>query len=151
MELDFSNLEPTMWINTLPEYQASTVSLMLGSDMGYEEVAIHLLTQVGPENTAPFGPKSAQTNYFGAVKDEFGKLICGDETYDELRAQVGALWDKNKGPVALAVASAIGSQIGIAAAVLVPVIVLLLAMVTQIGRNAWCALREKQRQEAETE
>ena len=102
-------------------------------------VATLWVSRVGPENTFSFGVGGAAGNFFEQVKNEFNKFICGDESYEDLRKKVKEYWKKNNPCVVTTIAIVIGSKISIAAAVLTPVIALLLAAASQIGLAAWCA------------
>lgn len=126
------------WSQVLKPYQRALIDELLSSGKTPEEIAVIWLDKVGAENNAPFGSQSSSQNFFEAVKREFSKLICGDDRYDEARKEINGLWTKHKVAIVSTIAAAIASQLGIAVAILTPVIALLLDLFSNMGRNAWC-------------
>lgn len=127
------------WLAALPSYQASAVSSLL-QEHTMEEAAKMLLASVGDTRNSPYGGGSNPNNLYDSVLTEVRKFICGDTSYDDLRAQALEQWERGQLYIVGTVAAAVGSILGIAAAVLVPVISVIFAMVVKLGVNAWCAL-----------
>jgi hypothetical protein len=126
------------WSQALKPYQRTLVDELLALGKTTEEIALIWLDKVGAENNAPFGSQSSSQNFFDAVKLEFSKLVCGDDRYEDDRKKINTLWGKHKVAIVSTIAAAIASQLGIAVAILTPVIALLLDLFGKLGRNAWC-------------
>lgn len=127
------------WIGSLKSYQSAPILQMKAEGTSLEDIAVRLLSKTGSENTAPFGAGSAPKNYFEALKAEFKEFMCGGEKYEGLRKQISKAWDKGKLHVMAIIAGGIGSTLGLGSAVILPVIAILLTIVSNIGRNAWCS------------
>lgn len=78
--------------------------------------------------------------YWDAVKGEVDKFICGGPGYDDLRKQVEAGWEKGKTWIVTVVAGVVASHLGVAAAVIIPVIGIVFALAARIGVKAYCAM-----------
>lgn len=141
--IDLSNYKPSDWIDALPPAQQSVIRDMLATGLSFEQVAEGWLSACGPENTFPYGGEGAKTTFSENIKAELHKLICGDPAYENIRGQARTLTEKHKTEVAMVVAGAVGSALGIAAAALLPVVCLVLASVTSVGINAWCGHHKK--------
>lgn len=135
----FNSVDSAEWIEALPDYQRSGVEALLADGQDAEAAAAALLTIIGDPRTSPLGGGSRAENYVAAVQAEIRKLICGDPTYDGLRNQISEQWDKGKLYIVGIVAASIGTLLGVTGVILVPVISLLFAAISQIGTNAWCA------------
>lgn len=139
--VDFVGSNPTDWIEVIPPYSINTVREILSTGLSYEDAANAWLSSRGVEQNAPFGTaNSSGKSFFDSVRAEFSKLVCGDPNYKDIRADVAKYWDQQKTVVVSTVAAFIGSQVGIAAAVLMPVIALLFAAAASMGVQAWCAM-----------
>ncbi len=138
--LDPKDCSPDEWLNAIKLAYRSEIDQMLTNNAGsYDAVATAWVSKVGPENTFAFGVGGAARNFFEQVKHEFNKFLCGDDSYEDLRKKVKQYWKKNNTTVVMTIAIVIGTKISIAAAVLTPVIALLLAAASQIGLASWCA------------
>jgi hypothetical protein len=126
------------WVESLPSYQRVLIHELLSSGLDEEAVAEAWLSRTGPDNNFGFGTSPAASNYLASVKAEFRKFICGDPTYEALRQDAQKVWNGTKYPIVSVIAIGIASQIGVAVAVITPVVALLLAAVGKIGLNAWC-------------
>lgn len=131
---------PEDWLSGLPTYQINLVNELLSSGLSETEAAELWLSRVGPDNNFAFGAGNPGTNYLSAVQTEFRKLICGDDSYEAVRAEASKVWGGAKYGIVSMMALAIAAHVGIAAAVIAPVIALLMSAVGRIGINAWCAL-----------
>ena len=127
-----------LWWQELPAFQRTSINEMISSGLSYEEVAETWLSTTGAITNAPFGGVTAGPGLFENIRNEINKLVCGHESYDDLRKQSAETWEKYKPGVLMGVAGAIGAALGVAAVVIVPVVALLLAAVVKVGVNAWC-------------
>lgn len=112
---------------------------------GEEKAAEEWITTVGPLQTATFGgdsfDKVDQKRYWIRFREEFDKLICGHPTYEEDLKKI-LFTGKSLGTGAVTyIATIIGPVIGMAPAILVPPIILLLHTVTKITVKAYCTTR----------
>jgi len=138
--LEFSDDHRTGWVESLPAYQRTVIAELLASGLDEEGVAETWLSRTGPDNNFGFGAGPASSNYLASVKGEFRKLICGDPSYETLRQDAQKIWDGSKFSIVSAIAIGIAAHIGVAVAVITPVVALLLAAVCKVGLNAWCNL-----------
>lgn len=137
-----ASADAIQWLQELADYQRTAADELIGSGLSYEQAAEAWLSNIGPGTTAPFGAGTAGPGLFDNVKNEINKLVCGDDSYADLRKQTAETWEKYKPGVLMVVSAAIGAALGVAAVVLVPAVALLLAAVAAIGVNAWCASRK---------
>lgn len=137
--LDFDGIDPGDWIDSLPQHYAETIRAMVASGDTYERVAEVWLSKAGADNTFFLGAAGQRQTYYDRVKEEFSKLICDHPDYSLIRADAKKQWNDKKLVICMPLAAAVGAKLGIAAAALLPVIALLLAAVTKVGKNAWCA------------
>lgn len=135
--LDFSE-NGGGWIESLPAYQRAVIDELLASGLTEEGAAETWLSRTGPDNNFGFGAGATSANYLASVKSEFRKLVCGDQTYEALRKEAEKIWNGTKYSIVSAIAIGIAAQIGVAVAVIIPVVALLLAAVGKVGLNAWC-------------
>ena len=127
------------WILALKPYQLTSVNELTSRGINLEDIALTFLSKTGSDSTAPFGSGGdSPNNYFGAVKEEMTKFICGDEKYAEVRADISGNWNKGKTYAAMAIAAAISPYVGIVATVLLPVTTIVLSLIVSVGINAWC-------------
>lgn len=76
---------------------------------------------------------------WSSVKSEFRQFMCGDaNAYSDLRATWGEYEKKGAKAATHALSAAIGAQVGMAGAVLAPVVIWLLLVSVRIGKNALC-------------
>lgn len=130
---------PDAWLEALPTYHASKIQSMVNAGVELQDIAHTLLASIGPADNAPYGVVDpTKSDYWLAVKAEVGKFVCGDPGYADLRKQVEAGWEKGKTWIVGAVAAFVGSSIGVAAAVILPVVAIALALVARVGVRAWC-------------
>jgi len=137
-QLDFSKSQPQDWLNDLPTFQRSAIETFLKGGLTEEEVAELWLSRIGSDQNIGFGAGTVASNYLASVKSEFRKFVCGDADYESLRLEAEKVWVGTKYPIVVLIAGVIGAKLGLAAAVISPVVALLLAAVCKIGKNAWC-------------
>jgi len=139
-ELDLTGAHPREWIESLPNYQKATIDALIHAGNDLDAIATIWLSQTGPENNFAFGAASnPQQNIADAVRSELRKLICGDPSYDDLRARIAMDWNKSKLVVVSTIAAVVSGVVGVAAGVLVPVVAVVLAVASEVGTKAWCA------------
>lgn len=136
--LDFGENGGSGWVESLPKYQQTVINELLASGLDEEAVAETWLSRTGPDNNFGFGAGAASANYLASVKVEFRKLVCGDPIYETLRKEAAKIWNGSKYSVVSVIAIGVAAQIGVAVAVITPVVALLLAAVGKVGLNAWC-------------
>lgn len=130
------------WLDTLPMFQRVPIMDLLEKGAGLEELSTILLSSPKIDNNAPFGGMGILKNYAEEFRKEFGRFVCGDEFYADLRSQVSTSWEKGRTPVLVAISGVIGAQIGVAAAVLMPVVAVAVSILSQVGIRAWCNQKE---------
>lgn len=126
------------WISALKPYQSNSISQMV-TEFGEEEAAKNWLSANGPRSTVGFGGASNPEPFYDRFMDEFKKFICGDESYDEFRAQLGAESPVVKTIYISVISTALGATLGYTATLLAPAVAILLHLVGKMGVNAWCA------------
>lgn len=137
-EIDFLDSADANWWYDLPVYQRVSIKNLLDSGLSEEDAAAMWLSRTGPDNNFAFGAGSPGANFLSSVQTEFRKFLCGDSAYDDLRRDAKSAWNGTKLPVVAAIAAGIGATIGVAAAVIMPVVALLLSAAARIGLQAWC-------------
>lgn len=133
--------EPIKWVQELPEYQRDAIEKLLSDGASFDEVAQAWLN-ASAENTyrfaasAPVGDKGA---FLENLKREVRAFLCGDKKYKKERD--GLFGDKGlaRTYVVSALAVAIAPHLSVAAAVISPLIALVLASIGKVALNAWCA------------
>lgn len=138
-ELMLETDSPNDWIAALAPFQARTILQMQAAGTGLEEIAKNWLSKVGADNTFLFGGEKHSEGLFNRVMDEMRKLICGDDSYSQLRNKIKSKMKEHKTIVIGTIAAAIGHLIGLSAVVLVPVVALIMSIVSEIGLNVWCS------------
>lgn len=134
-------LETSPWLGELPAYQMSTVADLVRQHGDLEAAAVGWASAAGATANAPFGAVTTGPGLFENIRSEFAKLVCGEESYADLRKQFSDTWDKYKTGVVAAVSGIIGQTLGAAPAVIMPVIALLFTTLARVGANAWCSTR----------
>jgi len=126
------------WLSTLKPYQSSSISQMV-ADAGEEEAAKNWLSANGPSSTVGFGGTSNPEPFYERFMEEFRKLICGDEAYEEIRAQLGGESPVVKAIYVSVISAALGAALGYTATLLAPAVAILLHLIGKMSVNAWCA------------
>ena len=138
--LSFKDIEPSDWLTAIPGYNVVVIREMLAAGHSFVAVAEIWISQTGPDQNQPHGSSPPnQQKFFERAKSEFSKFVCGDPSYSELRQQASKTWTGQKTAIVSSISAVIAANIGVTLALLVPVIALLLATVSQIGIEAWCA------------
>nr|WP_240923667.1 serine protease [Psychromonas sp. SA13A] len=92
----------------------------------------------GPNSTVGFGGGGNPEPFYDRFCEEFRKFVCGHESYEQVRQQLGMESNIVKGLCITTISSAIGATLGFAATLLAPAVAALLYLVGQMGVNAWC-------------
>jgi len=142
MDLDkMMGEDPNLWISELPEFQRASITQLLGRGASFEEVAQAWLT-ASASNTFRFSASTQiadKGSFLKNVKRELRAFLCGDKKYKEERDGLFGQSSNARTLVVSCIAVAIAPHISVAAAVIAPVIALLLASLGKITVNAWCA------------
>jgi antitoxin YefM len=125
-------LDREEWLETLPRYQQKRIKQLVDSSNSYEEAAKQWLNAM-PENTFPFGAEQARNIFIEKVRDEIEKFLRGDEKYADEHKQLLSSSEVLQKTLVSSVSVAIAPVIGIAAAYIMPVIVLVLMTMTKIA------------------
>lgn len=126
-------------LNCMKPYQKASF-LELIPIYGEEESAKRWVSSSGPGGLDKFGGSmGSRKPFWDSLVLEFRMFVCGHEKYAEQRSKIKALSDKHLNNLVLAISGAIAFSIGVATALVVPVVSILCYLAGQIGINAWCA------------
>lgn len=126
-------------LNCMKPYQKSAF-LQLIPIYGEEESAKRWVTSSGPDGVDKFGGSPEYRKpFWDSLVAEFRMFVCGHEKYSQQRGKVKALSDKHLNNLVLTISGAIALSVGVATALVVPVVSILCYLAAQIGVNAWCA------------
>lgn len=122
-------------LEVLEPYQQELVRSLL---VNYsEEEAMQIWVKVsGPEHTATFGG-NGKNDYLQHFKEEFNKLVLGDEKYKDTIKEFNECKTITKFFVVSFISSVLAKSLGVAAGVIAPLIVLSLGTITKVGLNAY--------------
>lgn len=138
---DFFLLDEDSLFGCLEDYQQSIIKeLVLASNGDYLEAANKWLG-ANMQQTVVFGGEGKKSSiYRDKVFGELEKFVCGcdDGTYDEEREQLRKNGATGKEYIISILSAAIGAKIGVAAAFVAPIIVLIIQSLGKIVINAWC-------------
>ena len=135
------NDEPIKWIQELPHFQRDAIETLLANGSSFEDVA-QVWISASAENTyrfaaaAPVGNKGA---FLDNLKKEVRAFLCGDKKYKKEREGLFGEKGVARAYVVSAMAVAIAPHLSVAAAVISPLIALVLASIGKVALNAWCA------------
>ena len=80
--------------------------------------------------------------YWAGFKDEFRLLMCTeDEKYKKLRDAIEKSTDKSQTTLISMMAGTLGAYLGVAAALVIPLVVLCMLIVVKLGVGAFCRLQ----------
>lgn len=123
------------WLATLPKYQQNRIKQLVDSTNSYEEAAKQWLNAM-PENTFPLGAEQAKNVFIEKVRDEIKKFLSGNEKYADEQKRLVSSSEVLQKTFVSSVSAAIAPAIGIAAAYVMPVIVLELMTMSKIADRA---------------
>lgn len=136
--MELPNATMDEWVSELKPYQANSINQFL-SEHDPEEAIKLWLSANGPNTTIKFGGSNDSPEpFFDRFKEEFRKFICGDESYEEFRAQLSAETPVAKTIYISIISAALGATLGYAATLLAPVVAIMLNLVCTMGINGWC-------------
>lgn len=133
-------IKPNSWLNELPDYQRKTLMEILASGHSYEQAAEIWLSTIGSQSNAPFGSISTGPGIFQALKIEIKKLVCGDDSYNDLREKIDVTWSNYKPGILAAICMVIAPVIGVSSVIILPAVAMLLEAILKVGVNSWCSL-----------
>lgn len=146
------HVDESAWIDSLPTYQRNIVTALLKEGNSPENVAVEWLSATGPANTFTFGTENTRSVFYEKLVVEIEAFICGSEKYTEERDKLLNHVELGQVFAVSTLSAAIAPIVGAAAPLIVPPVALTLVIISQIGRNAWCAMRqEKKKTSQETE
>lgn len=123
------------WLATLPKYQQNRIKQLVDSTNSYEEAAKQWLNAM-PENTFPLGAEQAKNVFIEKVRDEIKKFLTGNEKYADEQQRLVSSSEVLQKTFVSSVSATIAPAIGIAAAYVMPVIVLELMTMSKIADRA---------------
>lgn len=132
-------------IEVMPPYQRKLVTQLLEQGKDYI-ITADILLSVKPSNTVGFGGEPSKPNlYRERLMDELEKFICGDKKYKQEREQITASTNKSREYIVGVISGALGTTLGTAGTVILPIVVLLIINLGKISVNAWCQHRQVER------
>ncbi|MGL4760134.1 MAG: hypothetical protein ACRCWG_01625 [Sarcina sp.] len=139
--MNIPKYELNEWLDELKPYQKNIVRDLV-EKYGVEEAIDRWMIANGPVSTVKFGGESNQTNekFSERFKCEINKFICGHPSYDKYREEYLKINNNVKTAAISSISSLIGSQLGVSATILVPVVVLTLYLIGTMGKNAYCSV-----------
>lgn len=124
---------------TLKPYQQSSLTELISAH-GEEDAAKIWLASNGPGGIEKFGSSiQSPKPFWEKVNIEFRLFVCGDDKYEKSRQQLSELSEKHLKTIITGISVAIATTVGVAAALITPVITILCYLAGKIGVNAWCA------------
>ncbi len=139
LEIICDGYQHGVWISALPSYQQHSINEQLKNGFSNDEIAQFWASGITTLSLAPFGGLPPK-NFYDAFKVEFKAFICGDEKYSTLRNKVTQSWASGKVLVISTIATAIAATIGVAVALVTPLVAVFLEIACTIGLNTWCQL-----------
>lgn len=140
------------WLDSLPEEKENLTELLKkdnveeAASLWVNEQVCATLPSTWLDNKDMFLDKSQETEkeYFHLVKMEVQKLLCGDKAYEKDRDELHQLIEKEvpRSTVIAFVSGVIGAQVGLAATLIAPAIVIIFILIGKIALNAWCNLQK---------
>ncbi|VUS54293.1 hypothetical protein [Klebsiella pasteurii] len=137
------NYNKEQWLSTLKPYQSSSINTLLEKNNEDSVVDIWLSSN-RVVSRSPFGGSRLDDLevkvFISNFKKEFKDFICGGQKYESDRERISSFKGDAKTYIVSIISSALATVLGSSAALLTPVIVVMLIVVSNMGRNAWCAL-----------
>jgi hypothetical protein len=131
------------WLGTLPPYQRDSIIELQGKGQSLDQITETWLG-ASAMTTAPFSSGSSPQpapSFLSKLKDEIAAFLCGAERYEDERTKVLGQAKHLPTVVVSAISVAIAEYVNVTAAVLMPVVALILASLSKISLNAWCATK----------
>ena len=127
-------------LGAMKPYQRDLMKQLV--DAHGEQAATELwLTSNGPGEVEKFGGSPLPPNQFlERFLLEFRLFICGDPKYNSAREEISQLAKDHIKDMITIISTAVAITVGVASALVIPAVSILLHIVTSIGINVWCAL-----------
>lgn len=138
MSIDIPYYKIDDWILELKPYQSNAIKQLLKNNKP-EDVAKTWLTTQGASNTIHFGGIRDLKPFWDNFVTEFNKFICDENEYVNERDGIQKQSPISKGMLIFGISAALGAKIGLATALIAPVVTLLLFTVGKMTKNAYCA------------
>ncbi len=138
----FETTDPDSWIASLPAYQRDSILVMRGKGASYDDIAATWIA-ASTSSTAPFSSGNApppDPGFLERLRTEVRAFLCGDKRYDKDRKQILAGGNQVQNIAVGVMSVALVPYVGAVAAVLAPIIALILASIGKVSLNAWCAV-----------
>lgn len=143
--VDLISGNPDQWLETLPEYQRSSLQDLLSSGKTAEEVAEVWLLSAAADQTAPFGARDGKRVYFTHFLNELHDLLCSDQSRETQRAAVLDSFKSGQTSAVAAITAAISPHLSSAPAFLAPAVAVVLCGISTVGLGAWCKAQSERR------
>lgn len=126
-------------LTALKPYQAGAISQLIEKH-GEEEAAKLWLSANGPIDTQKFGGSSSRDPkpFWDKFNEELRLVICDDEKYKEDRKKLLSQAKPAADYVVHGITALVATNLGLAPALLVPPVALMLRVIGKVGVNAWC-------------
>lgn len=126
-------------LTALKPYQAGAISQLIEKH-GEEEAAKLWLSANGPTDTQKFGGAGSRDPkpFWDKFNEELRLVICGDEKYKEDREKLLSNARPAADYVVHGITALVATTLGLAPALLVPAVALMLKVIGKVGVNAWC-------------
>jgi hypothetical protein len=126
-------------LTALKPYQASAISKLIEKH-GEEEAAKLWLSANGPTDTQKFGGSGTRDTkpFWDKFQEELRLVICSDEKYKEDREKLLSQAKPAAGYVVHGITALVATTLGLAPALLVPAVAIMLNVIGKVGVNAWC-------------
>ena len=126
------------WLTALPRYQTKTIRELLDAGKSPEEIAVIWASAPGSSNTAYLGTVQSRFATYQRVREETIKLICGEPSYVNERNELRSLPTMTRVGLVSWMSVALAPHVGMASAVLGPIIVLILYSMKDVALHTLC-------------
>lgn len=127
------------WTNELKPYQRKIITqLLIKQNNDIQKVAESWLTISGSPSIIAFGGIKTSTPFWQNFRNEFYSFLCDDSKYIDIKKSLAEEAPVGKALLISSISGAIGATLGFSAALLTPVVALLLYLVAKMGMNAYC-------------
>lgn len=133
--MNIPELKTDEWIEVLDVYQQELLNELL-KEHSEEEVLEIWIEASTPNAMTPFGG-GENKNYLKSFKREIQKLLLGDEKYEGVIKEFNEHATVTKFFVVSFLSNTLAKSMGVAAAVLAPLVVLVLGTIGKMGLNAY--------------
>lgn len=139
MPNQLDGLEENELISQLPKNTRRAIDSMQEAGTNWNAIGERLAQAPSNAVAAEKGQANWSEEFWQEVKEEFAVFLCTDhEKYSDLRSKGEELGEKNTDLLVSAISGIIGSQIGVAAGIVAPLVVWLLVTGSRIGTEALC-------------